>query len=74
MSTVSPTWPRTPYDGSRRAMAALKDLTSDLIGLGRIALLMLASLLGLFCLRAIQRREGNVVSDEAKTNNVELLT
>ena len=27
------TWPRTPYDGSRRAMAALKDLTSDLIGL-----------------------------------------
>jgi dGTPase len=27
------TWPRTPYDGSRRALAALKDLTSDLIGL-----------------------------------------
>jgi dGTPase len=26
-------WPRSPYDGSRRAMAALKDLTSDLIGL-----------------------------------------
>ena len=25
-------WPTTPYDGSRRAMAALKDLTSDLIG------------------------------------------
>ncbi len=25
-------WPSTPYDGSRRAMAALKDLTSDLIG------------------------------------------
>jgi dGTPase len=27
------TWPRTPYDGSRRALASLKDLTSDLIGL-----------------------------------------
>ncbi len=26
-------WPDAPYDGSRRAMAALKDLTSDLIGL-----------------------------------------
>ena len=26
-------WPRTPYDGSRRGLAALKDLTSDLIGL-----------------------------------------
>ena len=25
-------WPDAPYDGSRRAMAALKDLTSDLIG------------------------------------------
>ncbi|MBA3783647.1 MAG: deoxyguanosinetriphosphate triphosphohydrolase, partial [Nocardioides sp.] len=25
-------WPTTPYDGSRRAMAALKNLTSDLIG------------------------------------------
>ncbi len=27
------TWPGTPYDGSRAALAALKDLTSDLIGL-----------------------------------------
>jgi dGTPase len=26
-------WPRSSYDGSRRSMAALKDLTSDLIGL-----------------------------------------
>jgi dGTPase len=26
-------WPRTPYDGSRGALAALKDLTSDLIGM-----------------------------------------
>jgi dGTPase len=26
-------WPESPYDGSRRALAALKDLTSDLIGL-----------------------------------------
>jgi dGTPase len=26
-------WPGSSYDGSRRAMAALKDLTSDLIGL-----------------------------------------
>ncbi|MGN6131835.1 MAG: deoxyguanosinetriphosphate triphosphohydrolase [Nocardioidaceae bacterium] len=26
------TWPPTPYDGSRRALAALKNLTSDLIG------------------------------------------
>jgi dGTPase len=26
------TWPSTPYDGSRRALAALKNLTSDLIG------------------------------------------
>ena len=25
-------WPATPYDGSRRALAALKNLTSDLIG------------------------------------------
>jgi dGTPase len=25
-------WPGTPYDGSRRALAALKNLTSDLIG------------------------------------------
>jgi dGTPase len=25
-------WPRTPYDGSRRALAALKNLTSDVIG------------------------------------------
>jgi dGTPase len=25
-------WPRTPYDGSRRSLAALKNLTSDLIG------------------------------------------
>ena len=25
-------WPTTPYDGSRRALAALKNLTSDLIG------------------------------------------
>jgi dGTPase len=25
-------WPRTPYDESRRALAALKNLTSDLIG------------------------------------------
>ena len=25
-------WPTAPYDGSRRAMAALKNLTSDLIG------------------------------------------
>ena len=25
-------WPETPYDGSRRALAALKNLTSDLIG------------------------------------------
>ncbi len=25
-------WPTTPYDGSRAALAALKDLTSDLIG------------------------------------------
>ena len=27
------TWPRAPYDGSRRTLASLKDLTSDLIGL-----------------------------------------
>ena len=27
------TWPGAPYDGSRAALAALKDLTSDLIGL-----------------------------------------
>jgi dGTPase len=27
-----PSWPGTPYDGSRRALAALKNLTSDLIG------------------------------------------
>ncbi len=26
-------WPRAPYDGSRRGMAALKNLTSDLIGI-----------------------------------------
>ncbi len=26
-------WPSAPYDGSRRALASLKDLTSDLIGL-----------------------------------------
>ena len=26
-------WPEAPYDGGRRALAALKDLTSDLIGL-----------------------------------------
>ncbi|MBS45737.1 MAG: deoxyguanosinetriphosphate triphosphohydrolase [Nocardioides sp.] len=26
------TWPRTPYDGSRRSLAALKNLTSDLVG------------------------------------------
>ena len=26
-------WPETSYDGSRRSMASLKDLTSDLIGL-----------------------------------------
>jgi dGTPase len=26
-------WPSTSYDGSRRALAALKDLTSDLIGM-----------------------------------------
>ncbi|CAI9407078.1 deoxyguanosinetriphosphate triphosphohydrolase [Nocardioides sp. T2.26MG-1] len=25
-------WPETPYDGSRRSLAALKNLTSDLIG------------------------------------------
>ncbi|MGZ6804349.1 MAG: deoxyguanosinetriphosphate triphosphohydrolase, partial [Nocardioidaceae bacterium] len=25
-------WPRTPYDGSRRALGSLKNLTSDLIG------------------------------------------
>ena len=25
-------WPTTPYDGSRRSLAALKNLTSDLIG------------------------------------------
>jgi len=25
-------WPETPYDGSRRALAALKNLTSDVIG------------------------------------------
>ncbi|MGZ4448898.1 MAG: deoxyguanosinetriphosphate triphosphohydrolase [Nocardioides sp.] len=25
-------WPRTPYDGTRRSQAALKNLTSDLIG------------------------------------------
>jgi dGTPase len=25
-------WPRSPYDGTRRALAALKNLTSDLIG------------------------------------------
>ncbi len=25
-------WPRSPYDGSRRSLAALKNLTSDLIG------------------------------------------
>ncbi|MGA8209789.1 MAG: deoxyguanosinetriphosphate triphosphohydrolase [Nocardioidaceae bacterium] len=28
-----PSWPSVPYDASRRAQAALKDLTSDLIGL-----------------------------------------
>jgi dGTPase len=27
------TWPSTSYDGSRRALGSLKDLTSDLIGL-----------------------------------------
>jgi dGTPase len=27
-----PSWPVVPYDGSRRALAALKNLTSDLIG------------------------------------------
>lgn len=27
------TWPHTSYDGSRRALAALKNLTSDLIGI-----------------------------------------
>jgi dGTPase len=27
------TWPDAPYDGSRRSLAALKDLTSSLIGL-----------------------------------------
>ncbi|GAB2767975.1 deoxyguanosinetriphosphate triphosphohydrolase [Nocardioides salsibiostraticola] len=25
-------WPRSPYDGSRRSLAALKNLTSDLVG------------------------------------------
>ena len=29
---ASGSWPRTPYDGSRRSLAALKNLTSDLIG------------------------------------------
>ena len=28
----SDSWPSTPYDGSRRSLAALKNLTSDLIG------------------------------------------
>ncbi|HET7385877.1 MAG TPA: deoxyguanosinetriphosphate triphosphohydrolase [Nocardioidaceae bacterium] len=28
----APSWPRTPYDGSRRSLAVLKNLTSDLIG------------------------------------------
>jgi dGTPase len=31
LGSVAP-WPTQPYDGSRRALAALKDLTSDLIG------------------------------------------
>jgi dGTPase len=30
--TSVPSWPRTPYDGSRRALAGLKNVTSDLIG------------------------------------------
>ena len=25
-------WPRSPYDGSRRSLAAIKNLTSDLVG------------------------------------------
>jgi dGTPase len=29
---VMPSWPRSPYDGRRSAQAALKNLTSDLIG------------------------------------------
>ena len=28
----SQSWPTTPYDGTRRSLAALKNLTSDLIG------------------------------------------
>ncbi|MGH3444540.1 MAG: deoxyguanosinetriphosphate triphosphohydrolase, partial [Nocardioidaceae bacterium] len=30
--TSGASWPRAPYDGSRRSLAALKNLTSDLIG------------------------------------------
>ncbi len=29
---VQGSWPRSPYDGTRRSLAALKNLTSDLIG------------------------------------------
>jgi dGTPase len=31
--TAVSSWPEAPYDGSRRALAALKNLTSDLIGI-----------------------------------------
>jgi dGTPase len=33
MLRAVPSWPTGQYDGSRRALAALKDLTSDLIGM-----------------------------------------
>lgn len=41
-------WPRAPYDGSRRSLAALKNLTSDLVGrfCGAVQLATLRTLRG----------------------------
>ena len=58
-------WPVAPYDGGRRGQAALKDLTSDLIGrfCGAVQAATFASSLG--PVRATSGRPGGARADQA---------
>jgi dGTPase len=58
-------WPTTPYDGSRRALAALKNLTSDVIG--RFAARAQAATLAAYPGSRVRYLADLVVPEDART-------
>jgi dGTPase len=68
---ASPSWPRSPYDGSRGSLAALKNLTSELIG--RFCTAVEAATHEAFGSGPITRYAGDVVIPEETLTEISVL-